>query len=165
MALLACFPNPHPLVRRVNTSPTLARRTIKSGDVDPPRLRWVEVSEWFQAGGMGFFDESELSQVWLGNPDVFHRGGSRPEVRSLGGPQQVATRRENTSGTSRNTATATHSGQPSRPSWIFRVMNNSADRADRQTNRLSLIYRCAIEKLIIGRIDSTKDCIMTNALL
>jgi len=46
----ACFPNPHPLVRRENTSPTLARRTIQSGDVDPRRLRRVEVSSSVKVG-------------------------------------------------------------------------------------------------------------------
>jgi len=45
-----------------------------SGDVDPLRLRRVEISssvkvgvssEWFQACGTGFFDKSELSQVCM----------------------------------------------------------------------------------------------------
>jgi len=96
----------------------------QSGDVDPHRLQWVEVpvsssvivevsSEWFQVCGMGFFDESELSQVWLGQNRRFppwrlrtgsavlgvSKGGNR-----LGGPQAVTTCRENTSGTSRTTA-------------------------------------------------------------
>jgi len=71
-AILACLPNPYPLVRRVNTSPTLTRHTMQSANVDPRRLRRVEVSssvkvgvsyEWFQVCGACFLDES---QVWLG---------------------------------------------------------------------------------------------------
>jgi len=59
------LPQPSPLVRRVNTSPTLARRTIQSGDVDPRCLRRVEVSssvrvkvssEQFQACRTGFIN-------------------------------------------------------------------------------------------------------------
>jgi len=77
MALLACFPNPHPLVRLVNTSPTLTRRTIQSGEFYPRRLRRVEVSssvklgvcsEWFPACGTGFYDgsfESSIPLLWF----------------------------------------------------------------------------------------------------
>jgi len=40
-------------------------------------------SEWFQVFGMRFFDESDLSQVELGQSRRFQHGGSGPEVRSM----------------------------------------------------------------------------------
>jgi len=62
-------------VRRETTLVSLPGRAMRSGDVDQPRLRRVEDLlilesgvrfEWFQVFGIGFFDESDLSQVLLG---------------------------------------------------------------------------------------------------
>jgi len=93
---------------RENTSATLPGRTMRSGDVDQSRLRWVQVDfliresrvrfEWFQVFGTGFFDESDLSQVGLGQSGRFpawrqrtgsavlyvSEGGNRPD-EPLGG--------------------------------------------------------------------------------
>jgi len=69
-------------IRRENTSATLPGRTMRSGDVDQPRLRRVVDllirdggigirSEWFQVFGTRFFDESDLSKVGLGQSRPF----------------------------------------------------------------------------------------------
>jgi len=103
------------------------RRTIRSGDVGQPRFRWVVDlliresgvrSQWFQVFGTRFFDESDLSQVELGQSqrfpawrqrtgntvlDVFE-GENRP-----GGPQAV-TPVEKTPPSHREPPTTTTSG-------------------------------------------------------
>jgi len=81
---------------------------MQSSDVDQPRLRRVvdllirenEVrSEWYKVFGMRFFDESDLSQVGLGQsrrfPSWRQRTGSAildvsENVNRPGGPQAVS---------------------------------------------------------------------------
>jgi len=97
---------------RLATGSVIPGRTMRSGDVDQPSLRRVvdllirenEVrSERFQVFGTEFFDESDLSQVGLGQsrrlPACQQRTGSVVlDISEVGNrPQAVTPRRENAS--------------------------------------------------------------------